>query len=76
MTMFLNIELICIGRFIFGLCCGVFFVARPKMVDETIPVSHLSLFGTATNIFLSAGITLAILLGYILPDDDDTLAQL
>jgi MFS family permease len=38
LTMFLNLALIIIGRFFFGFCCGVFSVAGPKMLDETVPI--------------------------------------
>lgn len=71
MTMFLNYETICIGRFLFGFCCGVFSVAGPKMLDETVPTHLNSSFGTATNSFMSGGIMIALLLGAFLPEDDD-----
>ena len=38
MTMFLNLPLICVGRYIFGFACGTFSVAGPKMLDETVPI--------------------------------------
>ena len=53
------------------MCCGVFSVAGPKMLDETVPIHLNSSFGTATNTFLSGGIMLAIILGLLLPDGDD-----
>lgn len=71
LTMFLNLPLICIGRYFYGLCCGVFSVAGPKMLDETVPIHLNSSFGTATNTFLSGGIMLAIVLGLLLPDGAD-----
>ena len=71
LTMFLSVELICLGRLLFGICAGVFLVAAPKMLDETIPVSHLAIFGTVTNTFLSLGITVAIMMGVVLPADGD-----
>jgi MFS family permease len=49
MTLVLNLHMIIIGRFLFGFCCGVFSVAGPKMLDETVPVNLISKFGTATN---------------------------
>ena len=76
LTMVLDLWYICLGRFTFGLSCGVFIIAGPKMVDETIPEKYLGIFGTATNLFLSAGITVAILMGAILPLDDDIQGQL
>lgn len=75
MTMFLNLPLIVIGRFCFGFCCGVFSVAGPKMLDETVPISLSSSFGTASNSFLSCGIMIALLLGVGLPDQDNLQGQ-
>lgn len=68
-TMILNLPCIIIGRYFFGFCCGVFSVAGPKMLDETVPIHLNSSFGTATNTFLSGGIMVALLLGIILPDN-------
>ena len=76
LTMFLNMWMIVIGRFLFGFCCGVFSVAGPKMLDETVPIHLNSSFGTATNTFLSGGIMVALLLGALLPADDDFAGQL
>jgi facilitated trehalose transporter len=75
LTMFLSLPMICIGRYFFGFCCGVFSVAGPKMLDETVPIHLSSSFGTATNTFLSGGIMVALLLGAGLPDDDDYEGQ-
>jgi MFS family permease len=41
LTMFENLPLICIGRFFFGFCTGVFSVAGPKMLDETLVLEQL-----------------------------------
>ena len=75
LTMFLDLKMIVLGRFLFGFCCGVFSVAGPKMLDETVPIHLNSSFGTATNTFLSGGIMVALLLGALLPADDDIEAQ-
>lgn len=72
MTMFLNLPLIIIGRFLFGFCCGVIQVSAVKMLDETVPVYLSSKFGTATNSMMAFGIMVAILLGVLLPENDDT----
>ena len=71
LTMFLNLPMICIGRFIFGFACGTFSVAGPKMLDETIPINLSSSFGTATNSFMAGGIMIAIVLGILLPEEID-----
>lgn len=65
-----NLPCIMIGRYLFGFSCGVFSVAGPKMLDETVPIHLNSSFGTATNTFLSGGIMIALLLGIILPDEE------
>ena len=75
LCLILNFVAIVIGRFIFGFCNGIYFVAGPKMLDETIPITHLGTYGTATNTFLSLGLSLAMILGLILPDDGDTVGQ-
>lgn len=69
LTMFLNMWTIVIGRYLFGFCCGVFSVAGPKMLDETVPIHLNSSFGTASNSFMSGGIMIALLLGVVLPDE-------
>lgn len=71
-----NLTMIVIGRYFFGFCTGVFSVAGPKMLDETVPIHLNSSFGTATNTFLSGGIMIAVVLGAILPDDLDVAGQI
>jgi hypothetical protein len=46
-------------------------VASPKMIDETVPVYKLKLFGLATNVYISLGVTMAMLMGLWLPNSDD-----
>jgi MFS family permease len=75
MTLFLDVTMMCIGRLVFGICVGVFSAVGSIMLDETIPTSHTKLFGTATNVFLSSGVTLAMCLGAVLPDEDDVEAM-
>jgi MFS family permease len=75
LTMVLNYWMIVVGRYFFGFCCGVFSVAGPKMLDETVPIHLSSKFGTATNSLLSGGIMIAVLLGTLLPDDLDYEGQ-
>lgn len=75
-TMVLDLKAIIVGRFLFGFCCGVFSVAGPKMLDETVPIHLSSSFGTATNSFMSGGIMIALLFGAILPEDDDYVGQM
>lgn len=65
----------CLGKFLQGSASGVFSVAGPKFLDETVPLRLTSIFGTVTNTFLSFGATLCLLLAVFLPDDDDTAGQ-
>jgi MFS family permease len=37
MTLFLNVYSICFGRILFGICGGIFGVALPRMIEETVP---------------------------------------
>ena len=68
-TMFLNLWSIVIGRYLFGVCCGVFSTAGPKMLDETVPIHLHSVFGTASNSMMASGIMIALVLGFVLPDE-------
>ena len=36
-TLFLNFYSICFGRLAFGFCGGIFGVALPRMIEETVP---------------------------------------
>ena len=36
-TLFLNVYLICFGRFSLGICSGILIVTGPRMVEETVP---------------------------------------
>lgn len=36
-TLFENFYTLCLGRFLYGVCGGIFQVALPRVVDETVP---------------------------------------
>jgi MFS family permease len=44
-TMFLNIYAICFGRFFLGMCGAINGVIAPRMLEETIPINHLGVYG-------------------------------
>jgi MFS family permease len=68
LTVFENVWLIIFGRFLFGFCGGVFTVAGPKMIEETVPAHLLAIFGPVTNMAINLGSMIAILLAVGLPD--------
>jgi MFS family permease len=68
MTLVLNVYSICFGRLLFGFCGGIFGVALPRMIEETIPQNLLGPFGVVTNLSVNTGSLVAILVGAILPD--------
>ena len=68
-TLFLNVYLICLGRLVFGICGGIFGVALPRMIEETVPTQLLGSFGVITNLSVNTGSLVAILMGLGLPED-------
>jgi MFS family permease len=68
-TLFLNVYLICLGRLVFGICGGIFGVALPRMIEETVPHQLLGPFGVITNLSVNTGGLIAIMMGLGLPDD-------
>jgi MFS family permease len=75
LTLFLNVYLICLGRLLFGFCGGIFGVALPRMIEETVPQNLLGPFGIVTNLSVNTGGLVAILMGAGLPDSADTAAM-
>ena len=68
----LNFWSILIGKLMFGFAAAVVSVAAPKMIDETVPIHKLKIFGLATNVYISLGVTLAMAMGLWLSKSDDT----
>ena len=50
-TQILNVPIICLGRFMYGLTAGHATVIMAKAVDETFPGDLASRFGIITNAF-------------------------
>lgn len=69
MTLIRHLATICIGRFLLGVAAGMLNVACGKSIDETAPVYLQGAFGAVTNLGINFGVTMIMLLGYILPAD-------
>ena len=67
----LNFWAILFGKLIFGFSAAVVLIAAPKMIDETVPIHKLKLFGLATNFYISLGVSMAMVMGLWLPKPDD-----
>ena len=69
-TQVLDVRLICIGRFMYGLTAGHATIIMAKSVDETFPGELASRFGVITNAFNTIGIMLVFFLsGAVVPKD-------
>ena len=67
----LNFYCLMFGKLLFGFAAGVLSVAAPKMLDETVPIYKLKTFGLCSNMYLNLGITIAMIMGLWLPNDDN-----
>ena len=67
-TLFLNIYLILIGKFFFGLASGCLIVACSIYQNETVPADKAYWFGFTTNFGVIVGVTLCLVFGFALPD--------
>lgn len=69
LSLSLNIKIMCLGRFMFGLGGGVLLCASSKILEETIPVRLLDKgFGTSTNIFMQLFNFALLLMAIGMPD--------
>lgn len=74
-TMILNIYAICAGRLVFGFFAGIYQVAVPRMIEETVPLHLLPIFGTVTNLAVNGGKMLSIVIGGGIPSSSDKEAS-
>lgn len=75
LAMIPNTWVIMVGRFIYGFCSGIFAVAGPKILNETVPAHLLDFgFGCSTNIVINLFVLISMLLGIGMPTDQDKLA--
>ncbi|CDW78529.1 sugar transporter family protein [Stylonychia lemnae] len=70
-TMIENFYTLCIGRLLFGFCGGIFQVALPRMIEETVPHNLYGSFGVVSVMSLNFGQMMGIVMGLGLPDADD-----
>jgi MFS family permease len=75
LTCFLNVNMIIVGKLLFGFTSGVLNIAAPSMLDETVPIYKLKVFGLATNAYICLGITLAMIMGLGFPEESDIEAM-
>ena len=70
-TMVQTLQTICFGRFILGLAAGVLNIVMGKSLDETVPSQYSTLFGCMTNAFICTSVWLAMIMGLILPKEEE-----
>jgi MFS family permease len=66
-TLIADVWCIIIGRFLQGVCSGIFVSVGPRMIDETVPQHLLSHFGSYTSVYIASGQMIVQLLGLGLP---------
>ena len=65
-----NFDLMCVGRGIYGIACGVLACTTPKILDETIPPQMIDQgFGTSTAIIMNVGFLLVNMIAKQGPTD-------
>ena len=70
-TMVQTLQTICFGRFILGLAAGVLNIVMGKSLDETVLSQYSTLFGCMTNAFICTSVWLAMIMGLILPKEEE-----
>jgi len=58
---------ITIGRFIYGISNGAFSVFVPLYINETAPIEMKGSLGVLTQLFVTVGIMISMLLGLVIP---------
>ena len=69
-TLFLNLWLIYIGKFIYGFSAGVIIVASSLYLQETVPAEKSATFDFTTNFGVISGITICLVSGFGLPTSE------
>merc|ERR1719353_270057 len=64
-----------LGRLLFGFCCGVIIFAGQKMLEETVPSNQVSHTSAINMVFLFLGVLTSMLIGLILPGENDLEGQ-
>ena len=73
-TMFLRLETILLGRFLFGMSSGLFVTTIPRYIEETVPSHLYDSIGPLFTYSLAVGTLISYVIGEILPPDTDTEA--
>ena len=60
-----SVIVLCLGRFIYGLACGAYSVLCSKFISETAPVEIKGPVGFLIQVYVTFGIVLAFLVGFI-----------
>ena len=71
LTLILKIEIILLGRVLYGISTGLIAVAWPRYMEECLPPSHISLFGALYCFSFAIATILGFILALGLPADDD-----
>ena len=67
-----NFYCILFGRLAFGFAAGVLVTACPKIVEETVPSTHMDNgFGISTNLGINLFVMISLLSGFIVPAKDE-----
>lgn len=66
--------MICVGRVFYGLSGGLFSSIVPKYMEETLPLHHFETVVASYHASQSVGNLLGTFEGYLMPDDEDTVA--
>jgi MFS family permease len=64
-------EILCIGRFIYGLASGSFNVFGPLYITETAPIEIKGPLGALTELGISIGILIVFTAGLGIGDTDE-----
>ena len=69
-----NLDVILVGRLIYGFSAGVLVTACPKIVEETVPSTHMDNgFGISTNLGINLFVMISLLSGLIVPAETETV---
>ena len=66
-----SFDLMCLGRVLYGISCGVLACTTPKILDETIPSKLIDQgFGTSTSIIMNVGFLVVNMVAKMGPTDN------
>ena len=66
----MNIWVLVVARFIYGIATGLTIVAVSLYFSETIPAQRTGRYGFTINFGIITGITTMLALGLVKPDDE------